>query len=120
MKVWDADSGQELLTLRGHSATVTAWPSAPMASASPPPAGMKLFRSTLSTYANYSTWLATASPAPSRPTSATLLPVRDLPALALIRLFKNHRFSNLEWRKLDPQNQQPTDPTTIGVSISNE
>ena len=40
-KVWDAESGKELLTLRGHSKPVTAWPSAPMASASPPRVGTR-------------------------------------------------------------------------------
>ena len=37
-KVWDAETGKELLTLRGHSDSVRVWPSAPTASASPPPA----------------------------------------------------------------------------------
>jgi len=35
-KVWDAESGKELLTLSGDSG-FTVWPSASMASASPPP-----------------------------------------------------------------------------------
>jgi hypothetical protein len=36
-KVWDAESGKELLTLRRHLGFAYVWPSAPMASASPPP-----------------------------------------------------------------------------------
>ena len=36
VKVWDARTGQESLTLKGHQ--YEAWRSAPMANASPPPA----------------------------------------------------------------------------------
>ena len=35
VKVWDAATGQEVLTLKGHTAAVQAWPSAPTASAWP-------------------------------------------------------------------------------------
>ena len=38
VKVWDAESGQELLTLKGHTGPCEQlWPSAPTASASSPP-----------------------------------------------------------------------------------
>ena len=37
VKVWDAATGQEILTLKGHTGWVTAWRSAPTASGSPPP-----------------------------------------------------------------------------------
>jgi len=54
------ESGKELLTLRGHSGIVSAVGlQPPMASISPARQfGTGLFRSTHSTYANYSTWLA--------------------------------------------------------------
>ena len=35
VKVWDAQTGQELLTLKGHTARSTAWPSARTANAWP-------------------------------------------------------------------------------------
>ena len=35
MKVWDAQTGQELLTLKGHTRLVIAWPSARTANAWP-------------------------------------------------------------------------------------
>ena len=37
--MWDAESGKELLTLRATRALLALWPSAPMASVSPPPVG---------------------------------------------------------------------------------
>ena len=40
MKVWDAVTGQETLTLKGHTDAVFAWRSAPTAIGSPPQAGM--------------------------------------------------------------------------------
>ncbi len=40
VKVWDADKGQELLSLKGHTGwCASAWRSAPMANASSPAAG---------------------------------------------------------------------------------
>ena len=39
VKVWDAGTGQETLTLKGHTGAFRAWPSAPTADASPRPAG---------------------------------------------------------------------------------
>ena len=38
VKVWDAATGQETLTLKGHTGLSRAWRSAPTAHASPPPA----------------------------------------------------------------------------------
>jgi WD40 repeat protein len=35
VRVWDAGTGKVALTLEGHTSSVTAWPSAAMASASP-------------------------------------------------------------------------------------
>ena len=35
VKVWDAQTGQELLTLKGHTSQVGAWPSARTANAWP-------------------------------------------------------------------------------------
>ena len=40
VKVWDAATGQEILTLKGHTGRVQAWRSARTASGSPPPVGM--------------------------------------------------------------------------------
>ena len=39
VKVWDAGSGQETLTLKGHTGSSTAWRTAPTAAASPRPVG---------------------------------------------------------------------------------
>jgi len=68
--VWDAESGKELLTLRGHSALLRVLPSAPMASASPPPVQTLLFKCTNSICAYCSNWLSPASPVPLPPRNA--------------------------------------------------
>ena len=41
VKVWDAAPARRVLTLKGHTSTVTAWRSAPTANASPPAAGTR-------------------------------------------------------------------------------
>jgi WD40 repeat protein len=50
-KVWEAQSGKELLTLRGHSGSVFAVAFSPDGKASPPPVRTGVFKYTRSTSA---------------------------------------------------------------------
>jgi WD40 repeat protein len=120
-KVWDAQSGKELLTLLGHSESVYGVASAPMASASPQPVGTPLFRSMRSTHANYSTWRAAVSPAPSLPMSAnaTSSPRPARPCLNL-GVQEPSGFSSFEWHNLDRRINKLIDRTTVGLGTSNE